>query len=668
LSCDSGFTASANAHYSHFASAVGHEQQRATTRRAGCFSGGDKLPSVRSPDEVDTLVSERPPNISAQGVERVTETSDPGPRTAGPVHTLGRQPWTRADSAVVLGLVAIGVVLPAVMAVWLHAFGIPRYDDWAYRRVLSEFVQTGHISLVGWGAMTLVGQLLWSAPFVLVFGGQAWVAGFSVAVASVIGIVCAYWLARAVVGRAWGAACTLLVLACTGFLVNTSTFMTDLPAFAAEMACLAFGVAAFRHKGGVRWALVAAATGAGCAGFSVREFDLAAPIAVLVVLALQDRSNIRAYSLIAAGLLGLCGAIYLWTWDLTGAQHEGVSAPSTSDLRALAGGYFALALFVLPLLPAALRRCRPSRSRAGIVIAGVILVIGVVLLITGKSVFSGNYLTQQGMSTTATLSGFRPVLFPAPVWRLLEVIALGAGAALGFIAVDALEAARARSGWWRVGDVCERTVVGLFTVLSGAGLAVYALFVQGAVFDRYVWPLVFGTAVMLAAKAASPATSAPAHSSRPAAHSGRPVAGGPLDSTTRVATLVLAVFAGVVAMSATLNADSYDGARWSAGLQAVGAGYRPGTVDAGFDWVGSHTATAAVRGRLVAGAPSYETWYDKMFSSFRDCAFVSGSPVAAPHVALLGTLRYEEVGFAVPERLYIYGVRDPACERRAGAR
>ncbi len=64
------------------------------------------------------------------------------------------------------------------------------------------------------------------------------------------GSSCAYWLARAVVGRAWGVACTLLVLAVPGFLVNTSTFMTDLPAFSAEMACLALGVAALGRRAG----------------------------------------------------------------------------------------------------------------------------------------------------------------------------------------------------------------------------------------------------------------------------------------------------------------------------------------------------------------------------------------------------------------------------------
>jgi len=618
-----------------------------------------ELPSVRAADEAAAPVNERPAVVPAAGVGTLDEAQGLRPRTTEALHTLGRQRWALTDTAVVIGLVAVGVALPAAAAVWSHAFGIPRYDDWAYRRVLSEFVRTGHISLVGWGAMTLVGQLLWAAPFAIVFGGQAWVAGFSVAVASVIGIGCAYWLARAIVGRAWGAACTLLVLACTGFLVNTSTFMTDLPAFAADMACLSFGVAAFQHEGRVRWALVAAAMATGCAGFSVREFDLAAPIAVLVVLAVQDRRHVRAYGITAAVLLGLCGAIYLWTWELTGAQHEGLGGPSASALRALAGGYFALALFVSPLLPAVLRRSRPAPSVRGLGAAGVILVAGVVLLVTGQSLFSGNYLTQQGMSTTATLAGFRPVLFPGPIWVLLELVALGAGAMLGFIAVDTLDTAHARWGSLWSGRVSEQTVVSLFTSLSAAGLVVYALFVQGAVFDRYVWPLAFGTAVMLAVKAASPAAIPPAHA-------GRTAVLAPLGPTTRVVTAVLALVAALVALSVTLNADSYDGARWSAGLDAVGAGYKPGTVDAGFDWVGSHATVAAARGRHVAGIPSYETWYDTMFSSFRDCAFVSGSQVALPHVALLRTVRYEEVGFAVPEYLYIYGVRDRGCEPAAG--
>ena len=63
----------------------------------------------------------------------------------------------------------------------------------------------------------------------------------------------------------------------------------------------------------------------------------------------------------------------------------------------------------------------------------------------------------------------------------------------------------------------------------------------------------------------------------------------------------------------------------------------------------------------VAAVPSYEMWYDQLFPGFRDCAFVSGS-LPAPHgTSLIGTVRYKELGFAVPEHLYIYAVKSRRC-------
>ncbi len=287
----------------------------------------------------------------------------------------------------------------------------------------------------------------------------------------------------------------------------------------------------------------------GCAGFAVREFDLAAPVAVLVTLAMQDRSrgresedkdarrprlaarrNLRPYCALGAGLVAVCAAVYVWTSTLPGAQHEGLGLPTVTALRAVAGGYFALALFVSPFLPAAARRSwtpRPWRrgqsrrgpstrglSTRGILAASAIFAIGLVLIITGKSVFSGNYLTQQGMSTTATLPGFRPVLFPAPVWKVLELVGVCAGTVLGFLVAEASYGCRAALRSWWAGEVAERTVIVLFIWVTGAGLALYGLFVEGPIFDRYVWPLAFTTAILLAFKAINEpasALSAPAH-------------------------------------------------------------------------------------------------------------------------------------------------------------
>ncbi len=565
-----------------------------------------------------------------------------------------------ADAGILAGIVLLGVTLPVALALSAHAFAIPRYDDWAYRRVLMDFVQSGHLSLVGWGAMTLVGQIFWAAPFVVVLGAHPWVPDLTVAVASTIGLASGYWLARSVLGRARGAACTLALLVLPGVLVQTSTFMTDLPALSAELACLALGAAALRRTGTSRWGFLVAALVVGCLGFSVREFDLAAPAAVLIALGAQDRRHRLAYEMAGALTLVVCGVVFVWAVHLPHAQQEALGLPAASAVRALAAAFFTLAFFVSPFLPAAARTAWRSSFRAELVAASVVLVIGVLLIATNKAVFTGNYLAQQGMSTNAALPGVRPSLFPAPIWALLRAIAVAAGAALAFVVTNATRGAlRARLSANRSApapppEISEKSVVSLFTWLTAAGLVGYGLLVQAAIFDRYLWALAFGSAVLLAAFGARTGSLA----RRPVALRRRG------DWPAYAAPAVLALILTVVAGAIVLNADAYDGARWSAGQEAAKAGVAAATIDAGFDWVGSHTAEPAVRGRPMVGALPYEMWYDEMFPRFKECAFVSGSPVAHAHVAHIGTERYNEVLFAWTERLYIYAVRTAGCDGR----
>ena len=619
---------------------------------------------------VVSRVSERPALTSSSvgGRPEVLDGGRPGPDVPGHLPGSGQEPLTRADVGIMAGLVLVGVALPIGLALWSHAFAIARYDDWAYRRVLLEFVRTGHIALVGWGAMTLVGQILWAAPFVLVLGANPWVPGVTVAVASTIGLGSAYWLARSVVGRGRGAACALLVLILPGVLVNTSTFMTDMPAFSAALLCLVLGTAALRRQGKSRWAFVAASIAVGCFGFAVREFDLAAPVAVLVALGAQDARRPRGrrspggkeemardsqwpvYLFGAVLVLAVCGAVYWWTGHLANAQQEVAGLPTASAGRALGQAFFTLAFFLSPFLPAAARRSWRTCSATEFVAAGVVLAIGLTLFATGHGVFTGNYLAQQGMSTNASLPGSRPPLFVHPVWVLIQVVGLAAGSVLAFIAANAgrgLLRSQSRP------PVSEKSIVMLFTWLSAAGLVVYGLFVEAALFDRYLWGLAFGVAVLLASFSAAPVPITQARGTHGRGYQAR---WGARAWAAGLALVAVAV-AGVIA----LNADAYDGARWAAGEQAVKAGYPASAVDAGFDWVGSHTAETAVRGRRVPGAAAYETWYDQLFPGFKDCAFVSSSRLAEPHVAELRVVKYKELGFAVTQDLYVYVVDSPQC-------
>ncbi|HYA44287.1 MAG TPA: hypothetical protein VED59_01675, partial [Acidimicrobiales bacterium] len=283
----------------------------------------------------------------------------------------------------------------------------------------------------------------------------------------------------------------------------------------------------------------------------------------------------------------------------------------------------------------------------------------------GWALFTGNYITRQGAAGLAVLPGGRPALFTGAVWSGLQAIAFASGVVLAYVVGVTAAGAPGRlhrfSGGSR-GALRQRRppqpprqLLALFALFSAVLVAAYALFVRAAVWDRHLWPVAFAVAVLLLVPRAE---KRPVHfRAVPRLHL--------LSGFTRVAreaaTIALGGVLAVVAVAVTLNADAYDSARWRAGQLAVRAGFSASDVDAGFEWVGSHAHTSAVRGREATGAPAYETWYDQMFRGFRDCAFVSGSGRRAPDLAPMGTVSYDLLGVAVPERLYLYTVRIPGC-------
>jgi hypothetical protein len=191
-----------------------------------------------------------------------------------------------------------------------------------------------------------------------------------------------------------------------------------------------------------------------------------------------------------------------------------------------------------------------------------------------------------------------------------------------------------------------RSLIVWFTVLSAGGLIVYGCFVQTPLFDRYLGPIAFPTAVLLAC--GQPPTIG---RTTPAQWRWRP----------KAATVALALIVGAVVAALTLNADAYDGARWQAGELLLRAGYSPVQEDAGFEWVGYHSSDNADQSRKIHGAPGFFTWYDEFFPDLQDCAYVSSLPWINPNLQLLAIRTYEEFGFAEPEHLRVYAVRVPGC-------
>ena len=366
----------------------------------------------------------------------------------------------------------------------------------------------------------MIGQVFWTAPFVEVLGKGQWVPGTAVAVASAIGLACAYALARSLLPRAWAAGCVLLTLAVPGILLNTSSFMTDVTAFSAEVACLLFGAAALHRSGRGRWALVAAAVVTGCFGFSIREFDLAAPVAVLIVLAVQDRRAWRAYGSPGLCTMVVCSAIYVWTAKLPGAHLESLSLPTGHIASPAHLVVFHLRLYHLApstlgtkgyhsAASGATGAGRAGAERAGVVAAAIFLGLGTLSLAKGWGLFIGNYLMQQGVparpscparARTSSRERCGRHWRSSLCWR-----ALRSRSSLLLRLVNREAAAQLFNG-------TTQSLVAWFALLSAGGLLAYGLLVKAPLFDRYLSQLAFPVAVLLAGSClVSRATARPTH-------------------------------------------------------------------------------------------------------------------------------------------------------------
>ena len=546
---------------------------------------------------------------------------------------------SEADRRIVGAICGVVVLLPALVSLAAGSFSLPQNDDWSYRRTAEHFAQTGHVVLTGWGVMTLIGQILWSWPFLRLFGDHGWVFGISTAVLAVIGISCAYYVARRLLEPSWAAAAVLLVAAVPGFAWSTSTFMTDVPAFAAETACLALGAAALSQQGSPRWSLLGGAMAVGFFGFSIREFALAAPIAVLLCAGASDSNRRRWY--VAAGFVGLavCFVLYWWSTRLPGSIHQTITGPSGASIVGAAHEYYTLAFMVSPVVAlAAWRRMEWRLSRATLTAFGA-FVLGAAIAVQSHVLILGNYLQPLGFVGAALLPGARPTVLPAPLWDLLNLVGLVSGGLLAGIAVAVVDRRTFRR--WRAWEwgtpIC---VVWVFGAVYATGVVLYGS-ITSEFYDRYLWPLVFVLAVLLL------------HYNQPA----------PRREWPRVVDWIVVTLSTLLVLATTaltINADTYSAARWRAGQIAVSHGVPAKSVDAGMEWVGAH-ATGVVNKSLHPTAPAYEPWYALVEPGFRDCAVVSGSLLNYPTLDFVKTMNYKVLGLLGSGTLYIYISSAPGC-------
>ena len=442
----------------------------------------------------------------------------------------------------------VALLLGSPLALWtILLLAVPRQDfplndDWAYARGAIAFARGEGIHYFHWAGIPLLGQWLWSKPFLALFGASNIVLRLSTVMLSELAVLAFFDLLRSEGLATTRAAFAAAVLAVNPlFFLLAGTYMSDVPALSFSLLALAAYARAFAR--GSPAVLVAAAAAATLAS-ATRQNALAAPAAAGLLLLTKPALRKQIGWLLAVGApvaTGLVVAVWFRAHGDGLARGPQWPALDATFFRAFAFAHL-VALSVLPLIA-----LDPALgSRRSLLAVGVLAMgIGVWQLAGGtRFPYLGNTLTAWGaFASESLIPGERPLVMGRGA-RLAATIA-GCGAAGWLLA----RLARATSRGARP------RLLAAFTLLQAVGLAV-----SPVAFDRYALPLLPGAI----GAAAWPSGARPHR-----------VAGACL----------LLLFA---ASSLALMHDwlSWNAARWALGRRALARGIGAQEIEGGIEWDG----------------------------------------------------------------------------------
>jgi hypothetical protein len=539
--------------------------------------------------------------------------------------------------------------------------GAARNDDWVYYRLAFSFAETGHLSFDPYSSTLLIGQVVGAQPVIALFGAQIAPLQVAVALLSAVALASAYFFFRHFLAAFWAVFCVALLAVGPIWGGLSVSFMSDVPAVALQVLCLCAAVPALRGPR-VRWGWLSLSLGLALLAFSVREYSIAAAVAVLLATLLtqgrrpSDRLKV-VLVVVASGLVwvALAGALFVWRGTLVAGPRA-----LTAEVELGQRVYYVLAGVLTTtgflLFPVALVVWRGGRWR--MLRRWWPLPVALIALFTytssvlGYPLLVGNYV-RLGGSYSGTMAGVAPAVFSDWAWWTIMATANVATSVLITFAVartvgvllghrrhgrrrpDAAEAAvvAPAPSDQRTFDPSPRLALS-FGVVTVVLVIVVVIITHGRPFDRYV----VGALPFLAAAAI--------HASR---SGGRQLAG-------RIVAAAAVAVLGLVGVAQVDASATFDGTKWSLGTEATRLGYRAETVDAGYEWFGFHQPGPVIYDyRREPGFPSYVT---SLFTDARVCVVGQFAPrptsrepyarevVRVSRVSLIGP-RYTLIGRAV---------------------
>ncbi|MFM7271142.1 MAG: hypothetical protein ACKO2C_05860 [Actinomycetes bacterium] len=488
-------------------------------------------------------------------------------------------------------LLVLGAVLPLVIAGRAGALHIPRSDDWSYLTTLFRWTDGNGLDFNNWVSMTLVGQLALAAPVAGLAHNSIGAVRIEVALIGVGGLLATYWLGVQVIGRR-GAALLVAATVALGPLWGplAATFMTDVPTFAIQTLAAAIAVVGLRRPERRTVALIGAVA-IGFLGISIRQYAVVPVGAILLAYALvawrtRDRRLFVTVLTVGGAVVVATGALLLW-WS--GIPHPLTNAPirptpgSLREALVRGIGYGRLVgLLLAPVIVWAgpvriVRRAWAAGHALTIAVAGIAAVaLAGAYGVLGADSFVGNYVHPRGVLGDDVLAGFRPLIMPTMLWRLVVLAGSLGAIVLALAVVPWLHELPVRL---RARDLDSVDPIALMMVLTLVGLWCAYLLTDTLqinrfpIFDRYALgglPLV---AVLLLRSARDRGADAP-------------------ETARRIGTAVALVLLAALGLTFTIDSAHYDATRWRLGLATVDAGYPLRDIDGGFEWVAWHDGRA----------------------------------------------------------------------------
>ena len=526
-------------------------------------------------------------------------------------------------------IAAIAIGAAVAVALLVDAFALPRGDDWAYRKIALDFARAHHFHLAGWNDVTLLGQIVAAQPFLALFGKtNATLSGFGV-VAAFSAVALTYALAHELLVCARALLVIGILVVFPSFALLSTSFMTDTCAFGAEMGCLFLGLKAIRSKKGL--ALLLSAVAVGFFGFTVREFAVAAPVAVLAAYGLRRFPPAPSVIAVAGAFALGAGAFYVWRQSLQSPVHQVALEQPGNAMSVLGQAFFTLGLGCLPVTAVMATRLRPRRGQmwVGLLAAATAAAVGLALQ-KQSHLLLGATITRTGADWEGLLAGKQETLFPAPVWSIIVAVALGSGCLLAY-ALTIVGTSGALSAWSQ--DNGRRLL--LLFGLAQTGLLVLRAATGGGIEDRYVWPLLVVLLVLLL----DFLPESRSHQVR----------------VNRLALVGPVAFLAVLSAVTLVDSYSFAAARWHLAQSAVSGGARPDEVDAGFEWVGTYYAgTANEQGLQPRSSQPRGIYLVRLFPRTRNCYVVSSEHFGEHLLYLIAAAGYRPYGVAGRSRLFLY--------------